>query len=55
MIEHHNRTPAGAKLSEEHAASAFVSRLSLGAVVMLRKHVNTLEEIELAANSLERV
>ncbi|KAE8367707.1 hypothetical protein BDV27DRAFT_123525 [Aspergillus caelatus] len=55
MIEHHNRTPAGAKLSEEHAASAFVSRLSLGAVVMLRKHVTTLENIELVANSLERV
>ncbi|KAB8259173.1 hypothetical protein BDV32DRAFT_124645 [Aspergillus pseudonomiae] len=55
MIEHHNRTPAGEKLSEEHAASAFVSRLSLGAVVMLRKHINTLEKIELAASSVERV
>ncbi|RMZ47395.1 hypothetical protein AFCA_007528 [Aspergillus flavus] len=54
MIEHHNRTPAGGKLSEEHAASAFVSRLSLGAVVMLRKHITTLEKIELAANSFER-
>ncbi|OGM41768.1 ubiquitin conjugating enzyme [Aspergillus bombycis] len=55
MIEHHNRTTAGEKLSEEHAASAFVSRLSLGAVVMLRKHINTLEKIELAVNSVERV
>ncbi|KAF7586642.1 hypothetical protein BBP40_008533 [Aspergillus hancockii] len=51
MIEHHNRTSAGKKLSEEHAASAFVSRLSLGAVVMLRKHVTALEQIESAANA----
>jgi ubiquitin-conjugating enzyme E2 O len=50
MIEHHNRTTAGRNLSEEQAASAFVSRLSLGAVVMLRKHVTALERIESAAN-----
>ncbi|KAE8381011.1 hypothetical protein BDV26DRAFT_256323 [Aspergillus bertholletiae] len=55
MIEHHNRTLASEKLSEEQAASAFVSRLSLGAVVMLRKHIATLEKIELATRSREKV
>ncbi|KAE8356515.1 hypothetical protein BDV28DRAFT_126770 [Aspergillus coremiiformis] len=53
MIEHHNRTPAGDKLSEEQAASAFVSRLSLGAVVILRKHISALERIESAAHARE--
>ncbi|KAF5866349.1 hypothetical protein ETB97_012515 [Aspergillus alliaceus] len=55
MIEHHNSTPAGEKLSEERAASAFVSRLSLGAVVMLRKHITALERIESAADAREKV
>lgn len=44
MIEHHNNTPG--KADEGTQASAFVSRLSLGAVVMLRKHVAALEEID---------
>ncbi|RMJ24639.1 Ubiquitin-conjugating enzyme [Aspergillus sp. HF37] len=43
MIEHHNNTAGKAS---EDAASPFVSRLSLGAVVMLRKHVAALEEVE---------
>lgn len=43
MIEHHNNT---AGKTSEDAASPFVSRLSLGAVVMLRKHVAALEEVE---------
>jgi ubiquitin-conjugating enzyme E2 O len=46
MIEHHNNTSATDKLGEENAAAQFVSRLSLGAVVMLRKHVTDLENIE---------
>ncbi|KAF7180137.1 hypothetical protein CNMCM7691_009304 [Aspergillus felis] len=46
MIEHHNNTSATDKLGEENAAAPFVSRLSLGAVVMLRKHVTDLENIE---------
>lgn len=44
MIEHHNNTSG--KATEESAASPFVFRLSLGAVVMLRKHVAGLEEVE---------
>jgi ubiquitin-conjugating enzyme E2 O len=46
MIDHHNNTSATDKLDEESAAAPFVSRLSLGAVVMLRKHVTDLENIE---------
>ncbi|EAW09863.1 putative ubiquitin-conjugating enzyme [Aspergillus clavatus NRRL 1] len=37
LIEHHNNTSAEDKLDEGHAAAPFVSRLSLGAVVMLRR------------------
>ncbi|GFF34965.1 hypothetical protein IFM58399_04051 [Aspergillus lentulus] len=46
MIEHHNNTSTTDKFDEENAAAPFVSRLSLGAVVMLRKHVTDLEKIE---------
>lgn len=42
MVEHHNSTTTG----DEHKASAFIPRLSLGAVVMLRKYVTILEGIE---------
>jgi ubiquitin-conjugating enzyme E2 O len=45
MIEHHNNTSTTDKF-EENAAAPFVSRLSLGAVVMLRKHVTDLEKME---------
>ncbi|KAE8147500.1 hypothetical protein BDV25DRAFT_169091 [Aspergillus avenaceus] len=51
MIEHHNRTSSDEVLGEEHAASAFVTRLSMGAVVMLRKHIAALEHIESAAKA----
>ncbi|PLB53184.1 putative ubiquitin-conjugating enzyme [Aspergillus steynii IBT 23096] len=46
MIDHHNRTAAGDDLDETNVASAFVKRLSLGAVVMLRKHITAFERIE---------
>ncbi|KAG2419686.1 hypothetical protein HFD88_004482 [Aspergillus terreus] len=46
MIEHHNRTSAGEEEGEDDVASGFVSRLSLGAIVMLRKHIRALEDIE---------
>jgi ubiquitin-conjugating enzyme E2 O len=46
MIEHHNNTSTTDKFDEENAAAPFVSRLSLGAVVMLRKHVTDLEKME---------
>ncbi|PWY80350.1 hypothetical protein BO94DRAFT_157352 [Aspergillus sclerotioniger CBS 115572] len=45
MIEHYNSSTSG----DAGSASAFVSRLSLGAVVMLRKHVTDLEKIEATA------
>ncbi|KKK18806.1 hypothetical protein P175DRAFT_0500340 [Aspergillus ochraceoroseus IBT 24754] len=45
MIEHHNRTSHGQ--NDQDKASVFFSRLSLGAVVMLRKHVTALERLEL--------
>ena len=44
MIEHYNSSTSG----DTGSASAFVSRLSLGAVVMLRKHVTDLEKLEAA-------
>ncbi|KAL4992586.1 hypothetical protein BDW68DRAFT_52082 [Aspergillus falconensis] len=43
MIEHHGRTPESDQGSQ---ASAFCSRLSLGAVMMLRKLVRAFEELE---------
>lgn len=45
MIQHHNRTTPGGRLGED-VACEFVSRLSLGAVVMLRKHITELETVE---------
>lgn len=48
MIEHHNSTSTGDASDATQAVSPFVSRLSLGAVVMLRKHVTALEKIEAA-------
>ncbi|KAL4897280.1 hypothetical protein BDV59DRAFT_87185 [Aspergillus ambiguus] len=47
MIEHHNRTSSEEDVDGNDMASGFVPRLSLGAVVMLRKHIRTLEKIEL--------
>ncbi|GLB09618.1 hypothetical protein AtubIFM57258_005544 [Aspergillus tubingensis] len=47
MIEHYEHTGSG----EERSASAFVSRLSLGAVVMLRKYITELEALEVAATA----
>lgn len=47
MIEHEGHTSSG----EERSASAFVSRLSLGAVVMLRKYITELEALEVAATA----
>ncbi|THC89413.1 hypothetical protein EYZ11_011143 [Aspergillus tanneri] len=46
MIEHHNRTSTVESIGEDDVASAFVPRLSLGAVVLLRKHIHALEQIE---------
>ncbi|KAI2824456.1 hypothetical protein CBS147343_2324 [Aspergillus niger] len=45
MIDHYDNSSNG----EERRASAFVSRLSLGAVVMLRKYITELEVLEVAA------
>ncbi|OJJ36580.1 hypothetical protein ASPWEDRAFT_170092 [Aspergillus wentii DTO 134E9] len=45
MIEHHNNTSRSQELDEHTVASPFVRRLSLGAVVMLRKHITALEKI----------
>ncbi|RAK98271.1 ubiquitin-conjugating enzyme E2 [Aspergillus ibericus CBS 121593] len=47
MIEHYNSSTSG----DGSSASAFVSRLSLGAVVMLRKHVTDLEKLEAATTA----
>ncbi|KAL4921933.1 hypothetical protein BDW62DRAFT_98929 [Aspergillus aurantiobrunneus] len=44
MIEHHNRTPQ--KTDQGPQASAFCSRLSLGAVMVLQRHVSALEKLE---------
>ncbi|PYI25700.1 hypothetical protein BP00DRAFT_88324 [Aspergillus indologenus CBS 114.80] len=44
MIEHHHRTSPGQDSSAEEA-SPYMSRLSLGAVVMLRKHIADLERL----------
>ncbi|KAK1140813.1 hypothetical protein N8T08_009809 [Aspergillus melleus] len=46
MIEHHNRTAPSDELDETNVVSAFIPRLSLGAVVMLRKHIAALERIK---------
>ncbi|KAF9893124.1 hypothetical protein FE257_012535 [Aspergillus nanangensis] len=46
MIEHHIRTSIGERVDVSDVASPFIPRLSLGAVVMLRKHVNALEKLE---------
>jgi ubiquitin-conjugating enzyme E2 O len=48
MIDHYNST-SNVAITKENAASPFVSRLSLGAVVMLRKHITTLQKILAAA------
>ncbi|OJJ75930.1 hypothetical protein ASPBRDRAFT_203624 [Aspergillus brasiliensis CBS 101740] len=45
MIEHYNHPSS----EGERSASAFVSRLSLGAIVMLRKYIAELETLEVAA------
>ncbi|PYI02266.1 ubiquitin-conjugating enzyme [Aspergillus sclerotiicarbonarius CBS 121057] len=47
MIEHYNSSTSG----DGRSASGFVSRLSLGAVVMLRKHVTDLEKLDAAATA----
>ncbi|PLB38474.1 ubiquitin-conjugating enzyme E2 [Aspergillus candidus] len=54
MIEHHNSTSTEDASDATLAASPFVSRLSLGAVVMLRKHVTALEKIEATATARSR-
>ncbi|KAL2008364.1 hypothetical protein VTN00DRAFT_8346 [Thermoascus crustaceus] len=54
MIEHHNSTSDNGTAKGGTVASPFVSRLSLGAVVMLRKHITALKKIlSAAANSSE--
>jgi ubiquitin-conjugating enzyme E2 O len=45
MICHCNASCDNELGSERGAASPFVARLSLGAVVMLQKHINVLEKI----------
>ncbi|KAL4878665.1 hypothetical protein BJY04DRAFT_195362 [Aspergillus karnatakaensis] len=52
MIEHYDRVSVQAK--QEPPASLFCSRLSLGAVVMLKKHVNALKELMLDASAENR-
>ncbi|KAL4870933.1 hypothetical protein BDV12DRAFT_194845 [Aspergillus spectabilis] len=49
MIEHHDRTSTQG--DQESQASSFCSRLSLGAVVVLQKHVTALEKLELAISA----
>ncbi|PWY92059.1 ubiquitin-conjugating enzyme [Aspergillus heteromorphus CBS 117.55] len=49
MIEHYNNNSGGD--GDDSRASAFVSRLSLGAVVMLRKHITDLEKMEASLTS----
>lgn len=46
MIDHHNRTTGDEELNGTNAASPYIARLSLGAVVMLRKNIAALESIE---------
>lgn len=54
MIEHHNSTSDNGTAKGGTVASPFVARLSLGAVVMLRKHITALKKIlSAAANSSE--
>jgi hypothetical protein len=48
MINHYNST-SNVAITKENVASPFVSRLSLGAVVMLRKHITALQKILAAA------
>ncbi|PYH74777.1 ubiquitin-conjugating enzyme E2 [Aspergillus vadensis CBS 113365] len=50
MMKHYEHTGSG----EERSASAFVSRLSLGAVVMLRKYVTELEALEVDATAKQK-
>lgn len=45
MIEHYNIQSEQGEASDSAPASPFVARLSLGAVVMLRKHLDALEKI----------
>ena len=45
MMKHHESTTNGDLDMNGSEASAFLSRLSRGAIVMLRKHVRALEEI----------
>ncbi|GAD96753.1 ubiquitin conjugating enzyme [Paecilomyces variotii No. 5] len=51
MIDHYNSTPNKA-VTRENAASPFISRLSLGAVVMLRKHITALQKILAVATEI---
>lgn len=53
MIEHHNSTRDNGTVKGGPVASPFVARLSLGAVVMLRKHITALKKILSAATSSE--
>ncbi|KAL3466267.1 hypothetical protein BJX64DRAFT_284835 [Aspergillus heterothallicus] len=46
MVDHHNCTAFEGN-GEELRASAFLPRLSLGAVVMLKRHVSALQSLEL--------
>jgi ubiquitin-conjugating enzyme E2 O len=45
MIDHHNTQSDQKEESDDAPASPFVARLSLGAVVMLRRHLDGLEKI----------
>lgn len=49
MIDHYNSTYGAGPGHIASPASSFVARLSLGAIVMLRKHISALEEILSAA------
>ncbi|KAL1969607.1 hypothetical protein VTN77DRAFT_8160 [Rasamsonia byssochlamydoides] len=55
MIDHYNSTfEKGSSGEQTSPASPFVARLSLGAVVMLRKHLSALEKILSAAEDSVR-
>lgn len=54
MIDHYNSTFEKGSGEQTGPASPFVARLSLGAVVMLRKHISALEKILSAAEDSVR-